>query len=138
MRSVLLIVTLLAGCGANAGREALQDTVRVYNSQVRWMQWAGAARFVDPELRQDWLNAHTAHGETLRITDLTVNQVQQVGDGQEATVTIGVSWYRLPTMNLQFTAWEQRWKLVEGAWLMVKETPIEASAPKSTEVKPWP
>ena len=73
------------------------------------------------------------------ITDLQVHQVQLEGDGTEATVMVGINWYMLPAMNVQFTAWKQQWKLLEGHWTMTEEVPVQADAPKpEVPVQAWP
>lgn len=139
LTALLLVGGVLVGCGAGAGREALQDAVRTFNSQVRWARWGGAAQFVAPDLRAEWLASRTAHGSALRITDLQVHQVNLEGDGTEATVMVGINWYMLPTMNVQFTAWKQSWKLLEGHWTMTEEVPVKADAPKpEVPVQAWP
>ncbi len=135
----LIAGTLPACAGSYLNRgDALKTTVRDFNLHVRWQKWRGAAAYVHPDLRGQWLAGHVAAAQQVRITDVQVLGVQPTEDGDAATVIVGVSWYRIPSTQIQQRAWQQEWRYEGREWKLVKERipdPPKAPPPNLPE---WP
>lgn len=75
-----LLLIMLAGCASNEKARDLQDTVRAYESAIRWGNFRGAINFIAPEDRPDsrQLNFELQRLENIRVTGvLPLHQAPQ-------------------------------------------------------------
>jgi hypothetical protein len=79
---------LAAGCASDPlGRiDALQQAQKQYTDMVRWGDVERAQKFVDPELRAEFVRLAAAFQE-LRITDFEIGEFEHGQDTARVTVT---------------------------------------------------
>jgi len=140
---VLLVAILLSiGCSTPNRMTHLRDTVRIFNQQVRWGQWPGAATHVELEKRAEWLNARLAAAQNLKMSDVRLVRLSSDGPrATEATVIVTLSWYRVADMRVKQSHWLQTWAHTPHGWKLSKEerqvaAPIDP--PKNVEKAHWP
>lgn len=135
-----LLATALPACaGSYLSRgEALKSSVRDFNLHVRWQKWQGAAAYVHPSFRNEWLTAHVSAAQYVRITDVQVMGVQPSEDGDTATVIVGVGWYRIPSTQIQQRAWQQEWRYEGREWVLVSERIPDPPATPPSDIPQWP
>jgi hypothetical protein len=105
-----------AGCTATIDPLGRQDALAVahkrYTEFVRWGELEKAGSFVDPELREAFLDLAPAY-ESLRITDFEVGDI--VFDEKDAaTVTVNYKGYLEATLIERSAREEQEWYRDEG------------------------
>jgi hypothetical protein len=96
----LLPVLFSSGCIAPIFVEAAMDPMgykaafksaqHEYTKMVRWADIEGAAKYVHPEMREEFLS-YEGSFEGIRVTDFEVGEVQY-GEG-EATATVRVTYH---------------------------------------------
>ena len=119
----LLIVTMLAGCGAAQQTEPLTDAVRSYNDGVRWQRFEVAAVHVPAKQRSQFVDEADERAHDVKITDYDVVKVEERGP-KEARVQIKMSWYKDSEGTLHETQAMQTWEKHGKGWLMVDETRV--------------
>ncbi len=141
-RDALALLTLglpaCAGGGHLTRDAALRDVARRFALHVRWKKWRGAATMVHPAYRAKWL-ASRAATRHVHLTDVAVIGIQPAPDNETATVLLGVSWYRIPSTQIQQRAWQQTWRYEARQWFLVEEKlPEVPVAPADEPASAWP
>lgn len=103
VRSLALVLTTLVGLvGCQSftdplGRQAaLELSQKTYTDFVRWGDLERASRFVDPELRGDFLE-HVPDFEHIRVTDFDVMDIEYDGEDE---VHVVVTYHGFSLRNL--------------------------------------
>ena len=138
MRALILTLALGWGCGGkppDRDRD-LAVAVRDFNQAVRWQNWNGAARYVDPTVRPSWLQARLNGSRGLQLTEMQMLGMQREGD--DVVVLVSVGWFRLPDMLLRRTVWRQVWRDGAQDWMLVEESPSQAPEQIQAEAPAWP
>ena len=122
----LLIVSLLAGCGAMQQPEPLTDAVRSYNDGVRWERFEIAAVHIPPKQRSQFVDDADERAHDIKITDYDVVMVEPRGS-KEARVQIKMSWYKESEGTLHETQAMQTWEKHGKGWLLVDEARVRGT-----------
>jgi hypothetical protein len=123
---MLLMVTMLVGCGGIQHAEPLTDAVRSYNDGVRWERFEVAAVHVPPKDRSQFVDDADERAHDLKITDYDVVKVEPRG-AKEARVQIKLSWYKESEGTLHETQSMQTWEKHGKGWLLVDETRVRGT-----------
>jgi len=118
----LLLCALLAGpagCITDpmGYRVSFDDTQRQYTQYLCWGEIEKASSFVDPELREAFLEQAPVF-ETMRITDFEIGQVEY--EGVSAKVSVTYQGYSLESFIERKIREDQTWHREEGTtrWLV--------------------
>ena len=122
----LLIVSLLAGCGAMQQPEPLTDAVRSYNDGVRWERFEIAAVHIPPKQRSQFVDDADERAHDIKVTYYDVVKVEPRGS-KEARVQIKMSWYKESEGTLHETQAMQTWEKHGKGWLLVDEARVRGT-----------
>lgn len=119
---LLLLVLTLAGCASQGKQKDLQDTLRQYESMVRWSQWDGALQFISPE----WTQAHPITPldidrlRQFRVTNYTVRSSLPYDDGNGLRQTVEIRMFNRnqATERAIMDNQDWRWEEEAGVWLL--------------------
>jgi hypothetical protein len=123
--AALLGAFVVSGCAGTIfdklrPSDSVSDIQKRYTRLVRWNEFARASQYVDPELREGYLNdARGLRG--LRFTDYEVNWLDQAADGQSATAHVRYRGYSTAKLlELPELSETQEWyfDLVKRRWLV--------------------
>ncbi len=121
------LAVFLAGCGASTSKrkQLLDDTLGRYGSLIRWGDFAGASRFLDPAI--DKSKAPTAldmaRYENLRVSSYTPQPIQPGKDENHIVQPVRISLYNrftnrertiLDTQHWRYDEASERWFLTSG------------------------
>lgn len=120
MKSLPLMLCVLAACHPPKSGETLGESVRAYNEGVRWERFAVAAVHVPPKERSQFVDDADQRAKDLRITDYEVVRVDKKSD-RVAEVQVKVSWYLDSEGKLRETQALQTWERHGKTWLIVDE-----------------
>jgi len=116
-----LTTFLILGCNPKAENlKKFTDTLETYHRFMKDAEVDEAAKVVDPELRIAFFKKAE---ELLRqgdITDFFVRTVVMNEEGDEANVLIVREVYG-KTLEVRQVQVEQKWKRIEGDWLLTSE-----------------
>ena len=87
-------------------KAAFDDTQRQYTNYLRWGEIGKASAFVDPALREAFLEQAPVF-ESMRITDFEIGEVEYTNDG--ATVSVTYQGYSLETFVERKIREDQSW-----------------------------
>jgi hypothetical protein len=110
----LVALVAASGCGilptSGGGRErAVQSAAVAFNDNLRWGRIDQAATFVHPEARADFLERGGELRERVRVTELELTAVEFGPKIHEATATVMIQLYRLPSIEAVTLVERQRW-----------------------------
>ena len=113
----LVSAGLLSGCLTDpmGWRQAFKDSQLRYTQLVRWGEIDKAAKFVDPELREEF-RAQGPAFEKIRITDYEIEEITPGGLEDEATVEVTYHGYSLETLTEKTIREEQEWYRESSNW----------------------
>jgi hypothetical protein len=125
LRLVLPILLLAAGCVSPSDplgrRDALEDAQKRYTDLIRWGDAERAVKFVDPELREQFL-AHAGDLESLAISDYDVGEITYGDDDRTAKVDVTYRGFSLKQLVERKVHVTQEWHRVDGNdWLVRPE-----------------
>jgi len=112
----LALLTLLA-CNQHVGNPStLKPRIEKFHQAIRWKDFPGAAKLLQPEKRALFLNARLQANDVndLSITDYELEQAELSADGKTAVCTSRLSWFRLPQISEQsalvksYFVWENK------------------------------
>jgi len=123
VRSTLLLgLTLMAGCGALSDRDRLRtETMERYEAVVRWNQFDAIVDFMHP----DWLAEHPVSSldverlHQFRVSQYSVRQVLSVpDDGVDRVVQLRL--YNKHTARERVVEYVEAWRWDEerGRWML--------------------
>lgn len=128
MRAIAwLWILLLIGCDFSNLRptEKLKQSIQEMNEAARWGRIDLAAQYVGPAYRQRFFSAHSTWGQRIQIADLEMVRLDIDSNKKSATASIAISWYGLDQMTLRQTVVRQRWKSLEGQFILDDEDVLE-------------
>ena len=115
--ALALCLATLSGClamGDPLGRRtALRDAQREYTKRVRWGDLEAAARFVHPELRENYLGYETEFSG-IRITDFDVGELVWGDELLTARVRVTYRAYSIASMSEVEIREQQEWERLGG------------------------
>lgn len=123
MRKLLLVVLLAANVALLIGgcswfavpRPSLYQAEDDFAQRLRWLDFAGAARHLEPEY-QEAFRSHFAALDGLHITDVRFTSGREA-DPQQVQTQLEVDYYRLPSVTLQTRHLHLTWRFVDlGRW----------------------
>lgn len=109
---VLLLAMALAACAARQRAGQLDETLRHYNTLIRWSEFAAAADYYDPEMRQE----QPLDGLAMRrLSQFRVSGYQQRAlevspDGSRARQVVEIRLYNLHDMTERTVVDRQVWR----------------------------
>jgi hypothetical protein len=104
------------------GRErALSEAQLHYTQHVRWGNLDAASEFVDPELRDEFLEQRPAF-DAVRITEYDIGRIDYGDDRESATVRVTYHAYSLASLEERRIEERQRWVRPGGnTWFVQPE-----------------
>ena len=115
---IALLLTAAAGCLSDpmGWRHALKNSQLTYTQSIRWGNIQRASEFVDPELREAFLESADAFSK-IRITDYDIGSIQYESSDR-ATVNVTYRAYALSTYLDRVVRETQEWRRagVAGRW----------------------
>jgi hypothetical protein len=128
--SLLFLVSTFLGVGCAAGYvapgEKLRRSVFSYNDAVRWQRYEAAAEHLPPERRQSYLQTQRDAGDSLRILEYELLEVQHNEEDKKALVTVKFRWTRMPSNRVETTTIRQTWSYGEDRqWAMTEKEEVE-------------
>jgi hypothetical protein len=114
-------LALLLGCPMppNSAQKA-QEMAQEFNVNTRFGRVEMAVEHVAPKERDTWLSHHKAWGAKIHIADVEMAGMKMVTD-TEASVYVRIAWYRVDDQQLRVTTVLQKWKDVDGAFMLSDE-----------------
>ncbi len=135
MRRFLLLLLfvaclLLSGCAALTGGETayLPQIADRFTEAMRWKDWHGAVKFMEPEQRAVFL-AQFKEDPDLHIVDSQIRNIQPGDEEGSAEVVYLLEYYRLPSARIEGWTWTQQWRrqpgrfAAETVWLISNPPP---------------
>ena len=119
----------VAGCAGVTGdspMQALDDSIRLYNENVRWQKWEVAANFLPQKERSKWVDESDERGKDLKVTEYDVVRVMPQGQ-KAADVQVKVSWYKNSEGTVHETHEMQKWQKKGKQWLMIDESRLRGT-----------
>ncbi len=102
-RRIVFLVGALAFAACARGQpdlEELKPMLDKFHQSIRWKDFRGAANYLVPELRGDFVSARrdAKDDKNLFITDFQLQDAQMTS-ATTATAQSRISWYRLPSVT---------------------------------------
>ncbi len=121
---------LLSGCAALTGGETanLPKIADRFTEAMRWKDWYGAAKLVEPEQRTAFLEQFKEDPD-LFVVDSRIQNIHPGTDEGTAEVVYQLEYYRLPSSRIERWSWKQEWKkqpgrfTTETVWLISNPPP---------------
>lgn len=120
----ILLVLLVTAWGCTSlisdpldRRGQFEDTQAKFTQYIRWGKFEEAARFVDPEMREEFMSCAPEFSD-LRFSDYEINQIAIQEGLQSASVDVRYTAYRLSLPVERTVALTERWTRDEatGIW----------------------
>jgi hypothetical protein len=124
MKWLAIIVLASAGCGASAAArdgETLDDTIHVFNENIRWERFAKAAIWLPAKQRAQAIDDWDERAKDVKITDWELVQVDPHGSN-EARAQVKLEWYRESEQVVRETRAVQVWEKHGHDWILVDES----------------
>ena len=125
-RAAVVVFTVsmaVSACGGFTQRvEPLDDSVRIYNSGVRWQKFLEAAQRLPPDQRDDFLDERDQLSDDLRVDDYEVIRIRASKDNRQAKVQVKYTWHLDSRGVVHSTHAVQSWERLGKIWVMVSET----------------
>jgi hypothetical protein len=121
---VLLLALSLLGCQVFTDplgrRDALEESQKKYTDLIRWGEITAAASYVEPDLREDFLELVPVF-ENIRITDYELGEIELDGK-QSAELVVTYRGYLMPHFIEKTVVEKQSWKREKGnTWRVTPE-----------------
>ena len=134
--SLVAVFLMLTGCAALTGTKtaSLPQITDRFAEAMRWKDWHGAARFVEPEQRDAFLEQFKEDPD-LHVVDSHIRNIQPGAEEGIAEVVYLLKYYRLPSTRIDEWIWTQQWRqqssrfYEEGVWLISNPPPPLPWAP---------
>ena len=109
---LLLLALALPGCRKTLTPEKdLYESLGGFVQRLRWMDFNGAARyFQDPEMGQEFAQP-LRRREGLNLTDVRIAQVVLSPERTQATVTLELEYFVLPSASVIEQEVVQQWQM---------------------------
>lgn len=116
-------IASVAACahGPRGGAESLRTAAEAFHRQIQWLDLDGAAGFLSPGARGEFVAGVEARrdGQRLKVSDVEAEGAQLAADGATAQVVARVTWYRLPSVSARTETMITRWELRREGWQIV-------------------
>ncbi len=113
-------VCVVSGCNTPGQQSNLYENVNMYHTHMRWARYNQASVYVSPQRREAFLGRHDELGEDYKIVDVEIKDIRMLKDGDTAESEVVVEWLREPNMTVRKDKITERWKNVDGMWLLVE------------------
>lgn len=121
----VLAALQLAGCASPqraARARALADISMRLQQAYRWKDFAVVQALLPPAKTADFEQRFIEPGENLVIVDTELNGIDVPDpEAKTGTVTLTVSWYLLPAINVTTSKLKCSFRHEDGRWQMVKQ-----------------
>lgn len=122
LSALLLLLVLLAGCAARERDKVLDETLKHYAALIRWNEYAAAADYYDPKLRQsDPISAlELRRLSQFKVSGYEPRSFQESPDGLGARQSVEIRLYNVHTQTERVLLDRQTWRYDESAerwWL---------------------
>jgi hypothetical protein len=151
MMKWLAISVVVGGCAAAAQQrdsDTLDQSIHIYNENVRWERFAKAAVLLPPRQRADAIEQWDERAHDLKISDWELIKLAPHGAG-EVRAHVKLSWYKPSEEIVRTTDAVQTWHKLGHNWLLIDETrlrgdempglaephPTHAAVPKREETR---
>lgn len=120
--TALLAAVLLAGCYTPKKEQTLDDTLKQYESMVRWSEWDGATAFLAPEYLEE--NPITRLDldrlRLFRVTAYTIRSATPIDDGDGFLQTVEIRMFNRNQAVERVIVDQQEWRYEEAGerWLL--------------------
>jgi hypothetical protein len=112
------IATVACATGPDP-RQALDDSVRLFNSDLRWQRDNQAAGHMAPVAQEPFLQSRDSIDKNFEIDDLEVVRVDADPSGQSALARVDVSWDRKNEGIVHTSSLRERWdRQGDGSWIV--------------------
>lgn len=125
----------LSGTACQPKGDALSDSYKMFNNDLRWKRYDTAAQFMPPSMRGAFLEAVEKDEKDLNITDFEIKDVFADPDTGKAVVRVRIVWYMNNEAVEKRGMVTQTWELDKktGAYVMTKMTGESPWAPKKSD-----
>lgn len=89
--------------------EMLDSSIRSYQQMIRWQEPNGAAAFVEPEHRAEYLE-RVAALDKIKIVEYEIKRVELTDKDMKAQVTVEFKYHHLDSIVVKSVVDEQRWE----------------------------
>lgn len=128
--AILLVLLLVPGCATLSGGETanLPQLADRFTEAMRWKDWHGAARFVDSQQRNAFLEQFKEDPD-LQVVDSQIRNIQPGTEEGLVEVVYVLEYYRLPSNRIKEWTWTQEWRqqssrfYAESVWLISNQPP---------------
>jgi len=138
LRFLALLVFVFVGVACDMATPptsvSLEDAGGKFLERLRWRDYQGAASYMAPELRQDFLDRMSLLKD-LKVVDTRLEAIE-LGEGATNALTRGtVEYYLLPSITVQTLTLEQEWIYEPGShtqpgfWLITTPFPFIPGSP---------
>jgi hypothetical protein len=123
--SLLLCLTACTMPG-NFGPD-LETTSASFCEAMRWRDFLGAANFLEPSVRETFLQQF--QNENLFVVESRIIEVQVAASAESATADYLLEYYLLPSNQIKKWHWQQQWQLSEKKSTTARVWRIENAPP---------
>ncbi len=95
--------------GMRTPRQVLDEQLRAFHGHLRWGRVAEASTFVSAEHQQTFIGMYEEYGEDYEITEFEIEALEMQRADDEATVTVWMQWFRLPSTRVHEAYYEEVW-----------------------------
>ncbi len=113
-----------AGCMMTPAQRREETLVResaMFNDDLRWSRFEQAARSLPADEAPLFLGRANSVVDELSFGDCDIQNVSFGTPSETATLVVKIDWYYKRDQIVKSTTLEQRWKMVEGRWTMIKQ-----------------
>jgi len=126
---LILLCPLLSACLGTVDMGPGLDKVSLgFSESMRWRDYAGAAVYVHPDVRDAFLDQFQVDDD-LHVVDSQILSLDMTAGEGLANAVYEMEYYRLPSSRIKKWQWQQQWQLVQekvtkpGVWLIKNEPP---------------
>jgi hypothetical protein len=101
----------------------------MFNHDLRWKYYKAAAAVVDRKHAADFQESLEDMGDDLNITDFEIRRVDISEDGKQATITLKLKYFQMPSTVVKKDKVIQKWKLINDHWILFSQTGGPAPLP---------
>lgn len=108
---VVLLTGLLASCAmAPKVSDDLTPSVYDFAERLRWKDFHGASRYFVEEDNRNGILQTFSDMKDLEITDIVIQSIDITGQGQDATTTMVMEYFLLPSVAVKTYRFQLQWR----------------------------
>lgn len=123
----LLLLCLTACAMPNRFGPDLQTTSGNFCEALRWRDFIGAANFLAPPLRENFLQQF--QNDNLFVVDSRIVAVQLAASTESASADYQLEYYLMPSNQIKKWRWQQQWQLSDEKTAAVRLWQIQNAPP---------